>query len=680
MAGDDPVKKRVVKKRRVTREKAVDADVPAPVSKAKAAKKKAGAARTRSLSKKSAGSSQGVTASGGESAEEDVAHDVPEMGEQPEDGESVGDEDESYSSDDEEGQLTRVGDVPLAWYKDEDHAGYDIEGNKIIKKTKDALATLLSKFDDPSEMITIYDKLTGEGHKLSPETLQTLLNLQKNKYPQPGYDAHPEGLNFIQWDQNPFDKGMRTKASFMPPRYEMKIVAKLMRKLERLEKYPPPPKEDPNASFLLWNDDDEPDTSNAARKRAKFHVGPPKAALPSTNESYNPPLEYLPTEEEKKAILAEEKIDQPDFISQKYDSLRQVPFYRNALRERYQRCLDLFSFTRKKKEKVNIVPDSLLPDLPKPEELRPFPQRLGFVYKGHTAPVRRVSVNHNGQFIATACDDHFVRVFEVNTGRLVTKWNLKAPVSCVGWSPNAAHNILSASADKLLCFAVPKSCANDATNEASVEYLRQALNKRGENTAATDAIKIVSLMNSGESDDEEGEQNARLLGELDEDVAEEDAPDRELVEWLDTEEAEAKYGMVLKAVHHFRIKNFAWHHKGDYVATLCPKDMKKRQIVLCQLSVYVILHIILFFSPHTHTHNTNTNTNTNANTQQEEQHCPVQAFQGDGAVPVVPPDAAVPPGGNQEERAHVQPGAEPACEEDAEHRGQRLQRGRAPRG
>lgn len=41
-----------------------------------------------------------------------------------------------------------VGAVPLRWYKDEDHIGYDLEGKKIIKKQKaDALDRLLDRND-----------------------------------------------------------------------------------------------------------------------------------------------------------------------------------------------------------------------------------------------------------------------------------------------------------------------------------------------------------------------------------------------------------------------------------------------------------------------------------------------------------------------------------------------------
>jgi ribosome biogenesis protein ERB1 len=42
-----------------------------------------------------------------------------------------------------------VGDVPLEWYKDEEHIGYDLSGKKITKKErKDKLDSFLESADD----------------------------------------------------------------------------------------------------------------------------------------------------------------------------------------------------------------------------------------------------------------------------------------------------------------------------------------------------------------------------------------------------------------------------------------------------------------------------------------------------------------------------------------------------
>lgn len=43
-----------------------------------------------------------------------------------------------------------VGNVPLEWYKDEEHIGYTKDGKKIIKqKRKDRLDAFLRQADDP---------------------------------------------------------------------------------------------------------------------------------------------------------------------------------------------------------------------------------------------------------------------------------------------------------------------------------------------------------------------------------------------------------------------------------------------------------------------------------------------------------------------------------------------------
>lgn len=61
---------------------------------------------------------------------------------------------ESDSSEDEAGRETvnRIGDVPLWWYDDYDHIGYDADGKRIMKKTgpkEDSIDKLVSRADDP---------------------------------------------------------------------------------------------------------------------------------------------------------------------------------------------------------------------------------------------------------------------------------------------------------------------------------------------------------------------------------------------------------------------------------------------------------------------------------------------------------------------------------------------------
>jgi ribosome biogenesis protein ERB1 len=45
-----------------------------------------------------------------------------------------------------------VGDVPLEWYKDEEHIGYDTAGKKLKKKEcRDQLDSFLARTDDAND-------------------------------------------------------------------------------------------------------------------------------------------------------------------------------------------------------------------------------------------------------------------------------------------------------------------------------------------------------------------------------------------------------------------------------------------------------------------------------------------------------------------------------------------------
>ena len=61
--------------------------------------------------------------------------------------------------------------------------------------------------------------------------------------------------------------------------------------------------------------------------------------------------------------------------------------YSFFIKERFERCLDLYLCPRSKKKRINVDPQSLVPKLPKPQDLQPFPTTLLLRYTGHTARV-----------------------------------------------------------------------------------------------------------------------------------------------------------------------------------------------------------------------------------------------------------------------------------------------------
>lgn len=90
--------------------------------------------------------------------------------------------------------------------------------------------------------------------------------------------------------------------------------------------------------YDLWGGSILNEIVNRGKLRGPPPLPAPKAPLPGHAESYNPPAEYLMTEEEKREWNDCDPEDrETDFIPQKFDSLRKVPLYRNNVVERYER-------------------------------------------------------------------------------------------------------------------------------------------------------------------------------------------------------------------------------------------------------------------------------------------------------------------------------------------------------
>ena len=63
---------------------------------------------------------------------------------------------------------------------------------------------------------------------------------------------------------------------------------------------------------------------------------------------------------------------------------------------------DLYLCPRKMKRRLNIDPQTLIPQLPRPKELKPFPNSLCSVFAGHVGAVRSLTVSPDGQYVASA--------------------------------------------------------------------------------------------------------------------------------------------------------------------------------------------------------------------------------------------------------------------------------------
>ena len=63
---------------------------------------------------------------------------------------------------------------------------------------------------------------------------------------------------------------------------------------------------------------------------------------------------------------------------------------------------------------MNIDPNDLIPNLPKPRDLQPFPTHQSLLFKGHKGMVRCIAVDPTGQWLVSGMDLTLINTFENN--------------------------------------------------------------------------------------------------------------------------------------------------------------------------------------------------------------------------------------------------------------------------
>ena len=359
-----------------------------------------------------------------------------------------------YDSSDEEDIRNTVGNIPMHWYDEYDHIGYNVDGVKINKpKRGDELDNFLKKMDDSNFGITVHDPSTGQDVVLPKSVVESIKRLRSGKVPDANYDMFSEWPAWFSSEvlQTPVRDLPESKKSFLPSLSEKKIVSKMvhaikmgwMKPTEKVKQDP----DDPNNKtfYMLWKTDEQIEGDEI--RRIKDTIPAPKMRLPGHAESYNPPPEYVPNEQEKKRW--QDQAEEPykrklNFLPQKYDCLRKVPAYEKFIQERFERCLDLYLAPRARKMRLTIQPEDLVPQLPKPQDLQPFPTICSLTYKGHKNMVRTLSIEPKGQFLASGSDDGTVKIWEIQTGYCHKTFIFgKTIIQSVAWCPNNSLSVLA---------------------------------------------------------------------------------------------------------------------------------------------------------------------------------------------------------------------------------------------
>lgn len=431
------------------------------------------------------------------------------------------DADLTDTSDEEEVRNTR-GNVPLEWYDELSHFGYDIEGRKIAKPVsadRGELEDFLAKMDDPNYWKTVKDSITGKEVVLTDEQIDMIQKLQQSCYPEESVDPYEPYVDHFTAEKQllPLSLVPKPKSSFIPSKWEHRKIVKLVHAIRMGWLKPHPQVLHKPPFYKLWEDG----SVEESKRRHHMHIAAPRMQLPGHAESYNPPPEYLPTQKEKEEWLAADEEDRStNYLPQRFASLREVPAYSSFIKERFERCLDLYLCPRQRKMRVQVNPDDLIPELPRLSDLQPFPTVESLIYEGHSGVVQCVSVEASGQWLASASSDCSVKLWEVCSGRCMCTLSFPSKPVAVAFCPNTNHSLLGIAVEE-----------------------------------------HIFLVNSMVGDSLTVKRTAAFLEELPFNVGEADST-QHVVWGLERNKARVDIS------HSKSVRQFCWHSKGDYLAVV----------------------------------------------------------------------------------------------------------------
>jgi ribosome biogenesis protein ERB1 len=177
------------------------------------------------------------------------------------------------------------------------------------------LKTKLQQITNPDLRKTIVDEKGDELFKLNDEELELLMRINNHQFPSITSDME-FAVEFPYDSVYPVTNRPTPKSSFIPSKHEAKRINELVQKIKRGDFDQLKKKINEDDVFHLWPEDTDPETF----KRKSKKIPPPRMHLPGHAESYNPPAEYLFTDDEKKEWDDTDPADRKiDFVPQKHD-------------------------------------------------------------------------------------------------------------------------------------------------------------------------------------------------------------------------------------------------------------------------------------------------------------------------------------------------------------------------
>lgn len=400
----------------------------------------------------------------------------------------------------------------------------------------------LESMDDPDYWRTFQaSNLDGTPleSKLTTKDIHLLTQIHKGDYGKDDgevdYDPYEPSKDFFTQDVfiHPLSARPEPKSRFTPSKWEALAITKMVRAIKKGWMKVNDGKETDKPKMTLY-DAWSSAAGSTQQNQDLFHsrhIAAPRMALPTTEESYNAPSEYLLDSEDERTNVKQGGSDddddeKPAFTPKKFKSMREITNDFDLLSERYSRCLDLFLCPRAIKDRIMMHPDDLLPSLPDPATLKPFPTTLSILFEAKNTedPIAALSVDPSGRWLLSSSQEGVIKLWEIQTGHCRQTWTSfkKAPTAplSICWNPNKNLFMFAVGSSNMLSLVVPSGLPN---SERTLELLEDG----GEHREATSDWKFFST-GSNES------------------------------------------GLWCEIAHLDAVVDVTFHRRGDYLVTLAP--------------------------------------------------------------------------------------------------------------
>jgi len=317
-------------------------------------------------------------------------------------------------------EINLIGDVPQIWYRQFAHVGYNVDAQRLMQvDSEDSLSALLASVDDRSSWRKIVNTLSGNLVRLSRAEIILLHRIQSGGLPA-GLNENNLHISSLQLYQGHTLHDVTPKRRFQPSKWEAKIVKRLVRALRSKHIFKNRTENNDSSLRDIWK---ESMLSNFTLQCLRAR----KCRQPGNQNSFNPPVEYMNS-------VAE--------VSELPKTLRKVRAHGAYIQEQFERCLDLYLCPRLIKSKVTMVPEDLLPKIPSPQQLKPFPEVNTQTYL-HADAVNSISVHWSGEWVACSDRSGHVSIWEVQSGRCITTLQLQRAASAVSWHPTSRQSLIA---------------------------------------------------------------------------------------------------------------------------------------------------------------------------------------------------------------------------------------------